>query len=103
MGRSTHKSGSFCGVSPSTSTSGLEWRARSSRPCSSRITSETMIPDVPADYRFSWHQTDDPNCRLRRNIFMAMPSSTLARRIQDLSPELERVYADIHAHPELSM
>jgi len=34
---------------------------------------------------------------------MAMPSSTLARRIQDLSPELERVYADIHAHPELSM
>ena len=34
---------------------------------------------------------------------MAMPSSALARRIQDLLPELERVYTDIHAHPELSM
>src|SRR6185503_18363661 len=34
---------------------------------------------------------------------MAMLSSTLARGIQDLLPELERVYTDIHAHPELSM
>ena len=34
---------------------------------------------------------------------MATPSSTLGSRIQDLLPELERVYTDIHAHPELSM
>ena len=34
---------------------------------------------------------------------MATPSSTLESRIQDLLPELERVYTDIHAHPELSM
>ena len=34
---------------------------------------------------------------------MAMPTSVLESRIQDLLPELERVYTDIHAHPELSM
>ena len=34
---------------------------------------------------------------------MATPSSVLESRIQDLLPELERVYTDIHAHPELSM
>ena len=34
---------------------------------------------------------------------MATSSSTLESRIQDLLPELERVYTDIHAHPELSM
>jgi hippurate hydrolase len=34
---------------------------------------------------------------------MAMPASALGPRIQDLLPDLERVYTDIHAHPELSM
>jgi amidohydrolase len=34
---------------------------------------------------------------------MATPSSTLESGIRDLLPELERVYTDIHAHPELSM
>jgi hippurate hydrolase len=34
---------------------------------------------------------------------MATPTGTLESRIQDLLPELERVYTDIHAHPELSM
>src|SRR5687767_8619966 len=34
---------------------------------------------------------------------MATKPSTLESRIQDLLPELERVYTDIHAHPELSM
>ena len=34
---------------------------------------------------------------------MAMPASVLETRIQDLLPELERLYTDIHAHPELSM
>ena len=34
---------------------------------------------------------------------MATSLSTLESRIQDLLPELERVYTDIHAHPELSM
>ena len=30
---------------------------------------------------------------------MATPPSTLESRIQNLLPELERVYTDIHAHP----
>ena len=34
---------------------------------------------------------------------VAVMPSTLESRIQDLLPELERVYTDIHAHPELSM
>ena len=34
---------------------------------------------------------------------MATSLTTLETRIQDLLPELERVYTDIHAHPELSM
>ena len=34
---------------------------------------------------------------------MAMPTTVLEARIQGLLPELERVYTDIHAHPELSM
>jgi hippurate hydrolase len=34
---------------------------------------------------------------------MAMAASVLETRIHGLLPELERVYADIHAHPELSM
>ena len=34
---------------------------------------------------------------------MATSSSTLESRIQELLPDLERVYKDIHAHPELSM
>jgi hippurate hydrolase len=34
---------------------------------------------------------------------MTTQPSTLESRIQDLLPELERVYTDIHAHPELSM
>src|SRR4026208_490792 len=34
---------------------------------------------------------------------MATPSSSLESRIRDLLPQLERVYTDIHAHPELSM
>ena len=34
---------------------------------------------------------------------MVMPSSALESKIQDLLPDLERVYTDIHAHPELSM
>ena len=34
---------------------------------------------------------------------MATSPNTLESRIQDLLPELERVYTDIHAHPELSM
>ena len=33
---------------------------------------------------------------------MATSLRTLEPRIQDLLPELERVYTDIHAHPELS-
>jgi hippurate hydrolase len=36
-------------------------------------------------------------------LSMPTPPSVLASRIQDLLPDLERVYADIHAHPELSM
>jgi hippurate hydrolase len=32
-----------------------------------------------------------------------MPAGGLESRIHDLLPELERVYTDIHAHPELSM
>ena len=28
---------------------------------------------------------------------------TLDSKIQNLVPELERIYTDIHAHPELSM
>ena len=34
---------------------------------------------------------------------MPMLGSVLESRIQDLVPELERVYKDIHAHPELSL
>ena len=34
---------------------------------------------------------------------MPTPSTTLDSRIQDLVPLLERVYTDIHSHPELSM
>jgi len=34
---------------------------------------------------------------------MATPSISLESRIQNLLPALERVYTDIHAHPELSM
>ena len=34
---------------------------------------------------------------------MATSLTTLETRIQNLLPELERVYTDIHAHPELSM
>lgn len=34
---------------------------------------------------------------------MSIPASALQTRIHDLLPDLERVYADIHAHPELSM
>jgi hippurate hydrolase len=34
---------------------------------------------------------------------MAMAMSVLESGINDLLPELERVYTDIHAHPELSM
>ena len=34
---------------------------------------------------------------------MATALRALEPRIQDLLPELERVYTDIHAHPELSM
>jgi amidohydrolase len=34
---------------------------------------------------------------------MVGPSSTLESRIQEILPELERLYTDIHAHPELSM
>jgi len=34
---------------------------------------------------------------------MTMPGHELASRITNLLPELERVYTDIHAHPELSM
>ena len=34
---------------------------------------------------------------------MPMLSTVLDSRIRDLLPELERVYTDIHAHPELSM
>ena len=34
---------------------------------------------------------------------MATQPTTLESRIQDLLPDLERVYTDIHAHPELSM
>ncbi len=34
---------------------------------------------------------------------MAMPPSQLDQRIKGLLPELEDVYTDIHAHPELSM
>jgi hypothetical protein len=34
---------------------------------------------------------------------MAMPASGLDARIQGLLPELDRVYTDLHAHPELSM
>ena len=34
---------------------------------------------------------------------MAMPTSVIEARIQGLLPELERIYTDIHAHPELSM
>ena len=34
---------------------------------------------------------------------MSMPAAELESRIQNLLPELERVYTDIHAHPELSM
>jgi hippurate hydrolase len=34
---------------------------------------------------------------------MSESSSALHARIQDLLPQLERLYTDIHAHPELSM
>ncbi|HKT80723.1 MAG TPA: M20 family metallopeptidase [Vicinamibacterales bacterium] len=34
---------------------------------------------------------------------MAMPSNALETRLQHLLPEVERVYIDIHRHPELSM
>lgn len=34
---------------------------------------------------------------------MVRPSREFESRIQDFLPELERVYTDIHAHPELSM
>jgi hippurate hydrolase len=34
---------------------------------------------------------------------MTMPSSVLEARIQSLLPDLEGIYTDIHAHPELSM
>src|SRR6188474_81420 len=34
---------------------------------------------------------------------MPMLSTVIESRIRDLLPELERVYTDIHAHPELSM
>ena len=34
---------------------------------------------------------------------MPTPLSKFESRIHDLLPELERVYTDIHAHPELSM
>jgi hippurate hydrolase len=34
---------------------------------------------------------------------MANPSASLETRIQPLLPELEQIYQDIHAHPELSM
>ena len=34
---------------------------------------------------------------------MVMPASVLETRVQNLLPGLERVYTDIHAHPELSM
>ena len=34
---------------------------------------------------------------------MATSLPALEPRIRDLLPELERVYTDIHAHPELSM
>jgi amidohydrolase len=34
---------------------------------------------------------------------MLTPSNVLESRIQELLPALERVYTDIHAHPELSM
>ena len=34
---------------------------------------------------------------------MALHASVLESGIQDLLPELERLYTDIHAHPELSM
>ena len=34
---------------------------------------------------------------------MSMPAAELESRIQNLLPELERVYTNIHAHPELSM
>jgi hippurate hydrolase len=34
---------------------------------------------------------------------MALPANALESPLRDLLPELERVYTDIHAHPELSM
>jgi amidohydrolase len=34
---------------------------------------------------------------------MSMTASALETRIQNVLPDLERVYTDIHAHPELSM
>jgi hippurate hydrolase len=34
---------------------------------------------------------------------MTMPGNELSSRIKNLLPELERVYTDFHAHPELSM
>ena len=34
---------------------------------------------------------------------MATPPHTIESRIQVLLPELEDIYTDIHAHPELSM
>ena len=34
---------------------------------------------------------------------MATPPRTIESRIQVLLPELEDVYTDIHAHPELSI
>ena len=34
---------------------------------------------------------------------MVMPPGVLQSRVQSLLPELERVYTDIHLHPELSM
>jgi len=34
---------------------------------------------------------------------VVMPASVLESRVQNLLPELERLYTDVHAHPELSM
>src|SRR5688500_8897486 len=34
---------------------------------------------------------------------MSTPARVLETRIHDLLPVLERVYTDLHAHPELSM
>src|SRR6476620_12382934 len=41
--------------------------------------------------------------RRRGNHLMPTPASVLESRVRNLLPELEAVYTDIHAHPELSM